>query len=567
MTSENFIRVIGVAALMTLVASIGFSGGSSARAAGQSGRSILANGNFSTPDKSGGWPKGWGKGPGISWKTGKNGKHFMRLMSQTPPKIVMLYRSVALPAGCKGIRIQIRYRTKGVKRGAQDWNYAQAICHYLDGNSDQVHPGPAVIHFAKQTKGWTDVTEKAVVPGGVTALQIMPGLWRTKAGTLDLAEVRVTALRRPVATAMAAAAALAAKKMARRHAIVKQELTLPAATPELYVVGNRLVTAGGKHLWLQGVCVDSLQWSPTGEHVLWSIHVAIKHWKARLIRLPVLNSYWFGQGPGQTAGTQEQYRRLVDKAIRLVAGQGDYLIIDLHRFGHPVPADIKFWRSVASRYKNNPAVIFELFNEPHSIGWNIWRNGGNLKKTGTKHADHAAVENNIWAGGEVAVGLQTLVDTVRATGAENILLAGGLAWSYDLRGILHGYALKDAAGGRGIAYVWHVYPWKDHWAASGVFAVAAKYPVFVTEVGCPLNWSSFTWVKPAWRFAKLGPKSTWPRDILGAIQHYHLNWTGFSFNPNCGPPLVKNWHYAPTLWGRYVKAALAGKHFEHWKMR
>lgn len=565
MTSENFIRVIGVSALMTLVASIWFSGGSSARPAGQSGRSLLANGNFSTPDKSGSWPKGWGKGPGISWKTGKNGKHFMRLVSQTPPRAVMLYRSVALPARCKGIRIKIRYRTKGVKRGAQDWNNAETICHYLDGKNDQVHPGPAVIYFAKQTKGWTDVTEKALVPHGATVLQIMPGLWLTKAGTLDLAEVRVTALPRRIAAAMAAASALAAKRTARRHAIIGRELALPPSTPELYVARNHLVTAKGKRAWLQGVCVDSLEWSATGEHILWSIHVAMKDWHANVIRLPVLNTYWFGQG--QTAGTQEQYRRLVDKAIRLVAGQGDYLIIDLHRFGHPVPADIKFWRSVASRYKNNPAVIFELFNEPHGIGWNIWRNGGNVKKMGTKHACHALVQEHIRAGGEVAVGMQTLVDTVRATGAENILLAGGLDWSYDLRGILHGYALKDTSSGHGIAYTWHVYPWKDHWAASGVFAVAAKYPVFVTEVGCPLNWSSFKWVVSAWRFAKLGPKSAWPRDILGAIQHYHLNWTGFSFNPYCGPPLIKNWHYAPTLWGKYVKAALSGRRFRHWTAR
>ena len=94
-----------------------------------------------------------------------------------------------------------------------------------------------------------------------------------------------------------------------------------------------------------------------------AIGVGIDDWKANVIRLPVKESYWFGREKGQTDGG-EAYRKLVDSAINAAAGRGAYLVLDLHRFGAPAPEHAEFWRDAAARYKDHPAVIFELFNEP-----------------------------------------------------------------------------------------------------------------------------------------------------------------------------------------------------------
>ena len=521
---------------------------------------LVVNGNFSVKGQAA-WPAPWGKSPGISWHTSRNGGHFMRLSAHDPKTIVMLYCAAPLPTTARAIRITMRYRTTGVRHGSASWNRAEAIYHYLSARGHAIAPSPPAMVFADQSSGWVEMSELCFVPKAATALQIMPGLWHVKAGTLDVAKLQVRPLGPRSTAAMVAAARAQAKLKSHRDRVIARELARPPAALALRVSGNSLIATDGKNVWLQGVCVDSLEWSPTGEHILWSIHVAMQKWHANVIRLPILNSYWFGHGRSQKPGTQGQYRKIVDQAVRLGSALGGHIVIDLHRFGHPVAADIKFWKSVATRYKNNPAVIFELFNEPHGISWNIWLHGGKLGFAAARRANHGAVDKALRdVGGNVAVGMQTLLNTIRATGAGNIVAAGGLNWSYDLRGILHGYALHDPLDN--VVYTWHVYPWKRNWAKSGVLAVAAEYPVFVTEVGCPQNWAKFTWVKPDERYARLGPKSTWAKDILGLIQKYRMNWTGFSFNPGCGPPLITGWSYAPTpYWGKYVKAALSGRKF------
>ena len=248
--------------------------------------------------------------------------------------------------------------------------------------------------------------------------------------------------------------------------------------------------------------------------------------------------------------------------MKLCAARGAWLILDLHRFGAPKPEHVEFWKDAAARYKNNPAVLFELFNEPHGISWPVWRNGGNLKGPENTNTDVNVVENKEKTAGEISTGMQALVDAVRSTGASNVVLAGGLDWSYNLSGVLNGYALNDSSG-NGIGYVWHNYPWKSGWQANGL-VVAEQYPIILTEVGNIRKWEDFSFIGEKER----RPLEGWPEDMLGCIQKYRLNWTGFSFHPRCGPMVISDWDYTPTpYWGAYVKDALAGKTFEMKKMR
>ena len=70
--------------------------------------------------------------------------------------------------------------------------------------------------------------------------------------------------------------------------------------------------------------------------------------------------------------------------------QGCYIILDLHwsdcnawgrNIGqHSMPDlySLTFWNDCATAYANNPAVIFDLYNEPHDVPWDVWLKGGNI---------------------------------------------------------------------------------------------------------------------------------------------------------------------------------------------
>ena len=328
-----------------------------------------------------------------------------------------------------------------------------------------------------------------------------------------------------------------------------------AAPPALHTVGNKVVNAKGKIVRLQGVNVPSLDWDPAGEHVLESIDVAFTQWNANIVRIPLTQDIWFGYFKGQkSAATAAAYQKLVDAIVSRVSASNKYVLLDLHwsdggvwgmHVGqHAMPDDnsIQFWKSVAKRYANNPAVLFDLYNEPHDVSWDVWKNGGAVEERNDDPARGKHLQYH-------SPGMQALVDTVRATGAKNIVIAGGLDWAYDLRGIVAGNALTER-GGNGIMYATHIYPWKKDWDLN-VTPATTKYPVFVGEVG----------TKP-WHEGDPPHENvyteSWAPDVLKYIEKHGLSWTAWSLHPSANPCLITGWDYKPTdYWGRYVKAALA----------
>ena len=202
--------------------------------------------------------------------------------------------------------------------------------------------------------------------------------------------------------------------------------TEPAAepgSPRLRVAGNVLQDEGGHTVRLQGVNIPSLEWSNTGENILKSVNVAMRDWHANAIRLPLAEDRWFGKAEHQTDGGKA-YRAIVDEVVERVGAQGGYTIIDLHwsdagEWGqhigqHKMPDQhtIEFWQDAAARYANRPSVLFDLYNEPHDVSWDIWKKGGDVTEKDEKTKAELAY---------TAPGMQRLLDTVCATG-------GGMLW-------------------------------------------------------------------------------------------------------------------------------------------
>jgi len=480
----------------------------------------------------------------LNWQP-EPGTPFIELVSKQPGQQVEIERLVDIPPGVKALQFSVKYRVANLKKG-MDENYdARAILEFMDASLKPVAAAPPMV-FSSGTTGWTTATEHFAVPKAAAKLLITPCLFHAGSGTLDIAEIHLVTVGDPEAdTLVSEAAGAAEEKAADQAAIIKQEISQPSKSAGLKVSGNRLVTPDGKTVWLQGVNVCGLEWLVGGSNPVWSIHVAIDDWKANVIRLPVSDSFWFGHGRGKiTSNDPGAYRAIVDEAIRMAASKGAYVVLDLHRYLAPDDKCVEFWKDAAERYKNNPAVLFDILNEPHDTTWEVWRNGGTFT---TKGRDARAIQS---------VGMQALVNAVRGTGAKNIIVAGGLGYAFDLTGILNGYALDDK-GGNGIMYATHFYNWHKGWEKH-FMAVAEKYPVLVGECGADTHKMNFI---PA---NQQEDPYTWAPDAIGFIQKNHLNWTAWCFHTRANPDLLLDWdYYTPTpFWGVFVKDALAGKQYE-----
>ena len=520
---------------------------------------LLTNGGFEVAGADG-RPAHWPLPAGASWAR-EEGNRFLRLQPPKPGATVVVYREVRLRPTDKALALSFRVRVRDLKRGTANWHDGRIVIDCKDAAGRKLPGGPGHPNYKGTTDGWVRGRVEFLLPDRAATLAIMPALFAVQSGTMDVDDLVLTAVDpAPLLQRKKAEAARRAAEIARRAARVRPQVP-PVPTekmpPMLRVAGRELHTPDGTAVWLQGVAIPSLEWSAAGEHILESIGVALRDWKANCIRLPIREHFWAGTGPHQNDGGAA-YRQLVRDAVNRAAAGGAYTVLDLHCFRAPKREHADFWRVVAGRFKNNSAVLFELFNEPHDIPWDVWKNGGMV--TDGKGGSGAVAERSAPLRGFPSVGMQGLVDAVRKTGAKNILIAGGLDWGYDLSGVLAGHALEER-GGNGIVYSSHVYPWKDGWQAR-FLDVAAKHPVFVGECGAPRKRLHF--IPPERHEAP----ATWVPDFLAVVQKHRLHWTAWSFHPGASPCVLQDWTYEPTAhWGAAAKKALAGQRFERKKMR
>lgn len=323
----------------------------------------------------------------------------------------------------------------------------------------------------------------------------------------------------------------------------------------LQVVGTNILNNLGQRVLLRGVNVASMEWSSDGQgRVLQTVAVAIRDWHANIIRLPLSQDRWFGYGPEQADGGGA-YRALTHQIVDYCASNRCYIILDLHwsdcnewgrnmgQHSMPDTNSLVFWRDLARVYANNPAVLYDLYNEPHDVSWDVWLNGGVV--TDKPNARHAMGPPKTFE----AVGLQSLLDAVRATGANNVVVAGGLDWAYDFSGILAGHQLSDPHG-NGVIYANHCYDNKhdsvDAWVAK-MEAASARVPLIVSEFGGVSGPS------------RVAPDDNWLLHVLRSLNEHHWSWTAWDLHTAAKPNLISDWDYTPTPnFGVYVKQALAG---------
>jgi endoglucanase len=343
----------------------------------------------------------------------------------------------------------------------------------------------------------------------------------------------------------------------------------PVAPGGYYTSGATVCTASGTPHLFHGVDRPSLEWDPEGEfdggeHIPASDFQAMASWHANVVRIALNQDFWLSGA----ALYVPAYEDTVDQAVHDAEAAGLDVILDLHwsdagNLGVTESGSAKgaqqnsslysdqqqmadansqeFWSEVAAKYAGDGHVLFELYNEPNTIGWDVWIHGGPVVTSGPS--------------GTVvtfqAVGMQELYDTVRKTGANNLVIAGGLNWAFDLSGVA-----QNPIQGFNVMYATHPYDTSNRlpsvWPSSfGYLAAGDIAPVIATEFG---DGSS-------------GCTGAWDSELIQFAAQYEISWTAWAWwVGGCSfPALLSDWSYTPTSTddpavpgqGQVVQAALA----------
>ena len=265
------------------------------------------------------------------------------------------------------------------------------------------------------------------------------------------------------------------------------------------VKGNAIFGVDGKRYYFHGVGRDDLEYSCWGDGHFTPKELAymgsgtstktVTYWGANTVRLPLSEGFWLNGQPS-TQCTASQYHQLVKQTVNTLTALHLNVMLDLQwsdagrqsldgggSWAMPDGDSVTFWQQVATIYKGNTNVQFELFNEPHPAQWSCW-NGPCPMTNDTTYSDDCHCSK---AETYQSVGLQALLNTVRKTGAKNLAIVAGMDWGFDLSQIAT-YGLK----GTNVVYDTHPYPYSDKqpqtWdAAFG--NVSATYPVISAESG------------------------------------------------------------------------------------
>ena len=279
--------------------------------------------------------------------------------------------------------------------------------------------------------------------------------------------------------------------------VAVQPAAAAVVAPTPVVQGNKLVDSRtGATFVPHGVNIPGLEYSCVqGWRALPDANefTTIASWKVNTVRLPLNESCWLGLDGSPQGSSVTQYKADVAAWVSGAVAAGLVVILDLHwnapagylasgQRAMPDERSAAFWTSVATTYAGNKSVLFELFNEPYSrsgftLSWDCWKNGGCL----------APVENDATgtlSGNKYTVtGMQTLVTAVRAAGATQPLLLGGLNYSNDLTGWI---ANKPTDPLNQLVAAWHNYPGQGCSTScwnSTITTVAASVPIVTTEFG------------------------------------------------------------------------------------
>ena len=218
-------------------------------------------------------------------------------------------------------------------------------------------------------------------------------------------------------------------------------------------------------------------------------------WGANVIRVP-FNQDWALHGRHGHPPTE--YLDNLDQLIFWTSSLGAYALLDLQyidadtvygkdsdgKDNHvpPLPnlESITVWTVLANRYREEPAVLYDIFNEPHKP---LGHDDNPLETIGE---DGITVPASTVTMRQWQPWARQLVAAIRKANLNSLIFVSGVDWGYDLRCM----PLTIVEGGRevfaNLVYSTHVYPWKGPKVAAGT--LPADIPALTDSSGA-LNWT------------------------------------------------------------------------------
>jgi hypothetical protein len=279
--------------------------------------------------------------------------------------------------------------------------------------------------------------------------------------------------------------------------------TAQTASLSIQVSGNLLINQNGQTIHLIGFGASGSEYQCltsnktfTNPDTLTTAPANMKAWGAavNIARIPLNEDCWLGINRVKRGGTA--YQNDIKSFVNLLHQNGMYAELDLHwnapgktlANDQQVMADyshsIAFWQSVASAFRTDQAVTFNLYNEPHDISWSCWQSGGSSCVYGFQIA-----------------GMEQLIQAIRGvegTGWHHPVVVAGLGWSNDLSGWLANrpadsanqeiagiHTYDDGAGGSDGCPPDYGGAWNENNCANNIFGTitAAGYPILISEMG------------------------------------------------------------------------------------
>lgn len=313
-----------------------------------------------------------------------------------------------------------------------------------------------------------------------------------------------------------------------------------AAAPWIGVRGSRLVDGAGDPVRLLGVNRSGAEYSCQqgygffdGPSDAASIRAMVR-WHINAVRVPLNETCWLGINGVDPGLGGAAYQRAIRAWVSRLEQAGLYVVLDLHVAAPgarqatgiiPMPDAEhapEFWRGVATAYREDHAVLFDLYNEPHHVDWRCWEWGC------TVHDPRV--------GAYRAAGMRELVAAVRSTGAEQPLMLGGIGWARD-DGRWLAHLPPDPLGAEVASN--HTYDFAACYSTcrADLARIARRHPVVTGEMGegdC-----RHRYVDPYMRWADRHGVS-----YLGWAWDAHGGWTCRS-----GPTLIRAYDGTPTGFG------------------
>jgi endoglucanase len=326
----------------------------------------------------------------------------------------------------------------------------------------------------------------------------------------------------------------------------------PAAPTGLHVRGNQILNEAGEPVRLLGVNRSGSQYACVegwgifdGPHDAASVRAMVR-WRINTVRIPLNEHCWLGRNGAPAAYSGANYRQAIADYVSLLTQHGLAVILDLHWSApgttlaeeqQAMPNrdhSVDFWVSVAQHFKDNSAVLFDIFNEPDpvpdqdtTLAWQCWRDGGRC----------ASVPF-------MAAGSQDLVDAIRRTGATNIILIAGVE---DAGGLTQWLAFKPYDPLNQLAASWHAYDFNTCANVAcydaSIAPVAEQVPLVAGEIGESDCGHRFIDALMQW---------------LDARQQSYLAWGWVTADCRSEPSLITNYDGTPTrTFGRGFRDHLA----------